>query len=61
MGSADGDIICKFHHRVFPGVSQLYVIHHQGEWGGAEDSSLSYASIDVYKLHRVLLSVFCDL
>ena len=28
-GDPDSDTIYKFHHRVIPGVSQLYVIDHQ--------------------------------
>lgn len=54
---ADGDTICKFHHRVISGFRKLYVIDHQGEYGGAKDSCLRYASIDVYKL---CYSIKCD-
>ena len=30
-GDADGDIIRKFRHKVFPRVSQLNVVDYQGE------------------------------
>ena len=48
-GMLNGNIR-KFHHEVSSRVSQLHVINHQREQVGAKDSSLRYASIDVYEL-----------
>ena len=59
-GDADGDIIRKFRHKVFPRVSQLNVVDYQGEWGRAKDSMPLLMSTNSVVVPSTMTLCFCD-
>ena len=43
---ADGNVVHKRHHKVSSRVSKLFVVDHQGEQDGANDSSLKHEALN---------------